>query len=231
MPSSYRGNTIRRRSNRSPRPLWGLSQGETRTDERRARKGLPGPGSATPWPAQPCAASRAPARRDGERQPGRTGDSGSSSRGGEAGDVSRARRAELGPAPGGGGECAERQTRGGRRLCGGRGGHGRRGPGSPPASSAPRRRCAPHAPRSTAPSPHAPPCPPPARLPRRGRPSAERALRRSPRQLELCRPLRSPAEHPDPAAGRGQDPRASAPPPPSCPRTEPTPRRGAPAGG
>lgn len=60
--------------------------------------------------------------------------------------MSRAGRAELGPARGGGGERAERQTRGGRRPSGAGGsaagavGAGGGAPGSPRASSARRRR-------------------------------------------------------------------------------------------
>lgn len=58
-----------RRSNRIPRPLSGLSRGGD-PDQLGISEGLPGPASCCPGQAEPCAASRAPARRGGERQPG-----------------------------------------------------------------------------------------------------------------------------------------------------------------
>ncbi|XP_077885903.1 uncharacterized protein LOC144369491 [Ictidomys tridecemlineatus] len=154
---------------------------------------------------------------------------------GKAGDVSPAGWAELGPARGGGGERAERQTREGggraalaalRRARWARAA-GPRDPRAPPPRGAAAAR--PHAPRSTAPSLRAPPLPASCQPPGRGRLQSERSDG-APGQLEQRRWAAEPwTEPPDPEASertlvRRSDSRPNQ-------RSTPTLRRRAPAGG
>lgn len=122
--------------------------------------------------------------------------------------MSRARRAELGPARGGGGKRSRRQTRRGRRPSGAGGsaegavgaGGGARDPRAPPPRGGAAAR--PHAPRSTLPRP-APPLPASWQPQGRGCLQSER-LDGALRQLDQCR---NPGQKPLDPEARGSDPR------------------------
>ena len=226
-----------RRSNPSPRPLSSFSQGGDR-DEARAGEGAagappavsPGPGTAPRGEVGHREAGRA---ATGSR--GRAGGSGFSSRGGGAGDVSRAGRAELGPTRGGGGERAERQTRGRRRPSGAGGsaagavGAGGGAPGSPRASSARRRRRA--FPRPALHGALAPRASPARLLPASGAASVcgASAQTEPPANLSGAERRRSLRQSP-PSRWRAQGKRVRQRRRRPHPRTSPPPRRGALAG-
>lgn len=227
MPSGYRGNTIRRRPAVQSEPAaslelfprWGPGRGQS------WGRGGRGPACSV------SGAGTAPRGEVGHREAGRAatgslgraGGSGFSSRGGGAGDVSRAGRAELGPARGGGGERAERQTRGRRRPSGAGGsaagavGAGGGAPGSPRASSARRRRRA--SPRPALHGALAPRTSPARLLPASGAASVCGASAQTEPPANLSgaeRRLESPAEPPRSVARAGET-RPPASPPPAPP--------------